>query len=107
MSKKKISSALISVYDKTGLEPIIHQLHKNDVSFYSTGGTEKFIKDLGIENIKEHESKILEYGIEKLKKNNSVQIVGEPQNRGSVMCFTMKGIHPHDIATILTKMVLL
>ena len=47
MSKKKISSALISVYDKTGLEPIIDQLHKEGVILYSTGGTEKFIRDLG------------------------------------------------------------
>lgn len=47
MSKKQIFSALISVYDKTGLEPIIHQLHKDGVTFYSTGGTEKFIRDLG------------------------------------------------------------
>ena len=46
MSKKQISSALISVYDKTGLAPIINQLHKEGVTFYSTGGTEKFIRDL-------------------------------------------------------------
>ena len=49
MSKKQISSALISVYDKTGLAPIINQLHKEGVTFYSTGGTEKFIRDLGYE----------------------------------------------------------
>lgn len=51
MSKKQIFSALISVYDKTGLEPIIHQLHKDGVTFYSTGGTEKFIRDLGYDVI--------------------------------------------------------
>ncbi|MFL2883041.1 MAG: aminotransferase class V-fold PLP-dependent enzyme [Pelagibacteraceae bacterium] len=61
----------------------------------------KFIKDLGIENIQNHENEVLEYGIEKLRRNNSVNIVGDPSNRGSVICFTMKGIHPHDIATIL------
>ena len=49
MSKKQISSALISVFDKTGLAPIIHQLNKLGVTFYSTGGTEKFIRDLGYE----------------------------------------------------------
>ena len=49
MSKKKISSALISVYDKTGLTPIIDQLNKGGVKLYSTGGTEKFIRDLGYE----------------------------------------------------------
>ena len=51
MSKKQITSALISVYDKTGLAPIIHQLNKQGVTFYSTGGTEKFIRDLGYEVI--------------------------------------------------------
>ena len=48
MSTKKIASALISVFNKTGLEPIIKALHKNNVTIYSTGGTESFIKDLNI-----------------------------------------------------------
>lgn len=46
--KKTIQSALISVFDKTGLEPIVQQLHQNNVTIYSTGGTETFIKQLGI-----------------------------------------------------------
>jgi phosphoribosylaminoimidazolecarboxamide formyltransferase/IMP cyclohydrolase len=45
---KKITSALISVFDKTGLEPIIKALHQNNVTIYSTGGTETFIKNLDI-----------------------------------------------------------
>jgi cysteine desulfurase / selenocysteine lyase len=60
-----------------------------------------FIEKLGIQNILAHENEIIEYGIEKLKKNNSVNIIGNPKNRGSVISFTIKGIHPHDIATIL------
>ena len=60
-----------------------------------------FIEKLGIKNIAAHENEILEYGFEKLKKNNSINIIGSPKNRGSVLCFTLKGIHPHDIATIL------
>ena len=63
----------------------------------------KFIQELGIKNIQNHENEIMEYGIEKLKKNNSVNIIGDPKDRGSVICFTMKGIHPHDIATILDE----
>jgi len=61
----------------------------------------KFIEKVGIKNILSHENEILEYGIEKLKKNNSIDIIGNPKERGSVLCFTIKGIHPHDIATIL------
>lgn len=51
MEQKKIKSALISVYYKDGLEDIVKELHKNDVTIYSTGGTYKFIHDLGIEPI--------------------------------------------------------
>ena len=60
-----------------------------------------FIEKIGIKNILAHENKIMEYALEKLKKNNSINIMGNPKNRGSVISFTIKGIHPHDIATIL------
>ncbi|GLB48708.1 bifunctional phosphoribosylaminoimidazolecarboxamide formyltransferase/IMP cyclohydrolase [Neptunitalea lumnitzerae] len=45
---KKISSALISVFNKDGLAPIVQKLDELGVTIYSTGGTEKFINDLGI-----------------------------------------------------------
>lgn len=45
---KTIQSALISVFSKEGLEPIVQKLHEQNVILYSTGGTEEFIKNLGI-----------------------------------------------------------
>lgn len=48
MSTRKIQSALISVYHKDNLEPIVRKLNELGVQIYSTGGTEKFIEDLGI-----------------------------------------------------------
>ncbi|WP_394776438.1 bifunctional phosphoribosylaminoimidazolecarboxamide formyltransferase/IMP cyclohydrolase [Flavobacterium sp.] len=45
---KTIQSALISVFSKDGLEPIVRKLHEQNVTLYSTGGTEDFIKNLGI-----------------------------------------------------------
>ena len=45
---KTIQSALISVFSKEGLEPLVRKLHSQNVIFYSTGGTEDFIKSLGI-----------------------------------------------------------
>ena len=47
-NEKTIKSALISVFSKNGLEPIVKELNKQGVTIYSTGGTEKFINDLGI-----------------------------------------------------------
>ena len=46
--KKRIKSALISVYDKDGLEPIIRHLHRYGVVIYSTGGTQEFIEKLKV-----------------------------------------------------------
>jgi len=48
MSQLAISSALISVYHKTGLESIIKKLDELDVRIYSTGGTQKYIEELGV-----------------------------------------------------------
>ena len=45
---KTIKSALISVFSKDGLEPIVRKLHEQNVIIYSTGGTEEFINNLGI-----------------------------------------------------------
>lgn len=47
-TSKKIKSALISVFDKTGLAPIVQELHKNNVTIYSTGGTQSFIEEMNI-----------------------------------------------------------
>lgn len=46
--QKKIQSALISVFNKEGLAPLVQLLNEQNVKIYSTGGTQKFIEDLGI-----------------------------------------------------------
>ncbi len=48
MSRIKIQSALISVFYKDGLEPLVRELHRHGVRLYSTGGTQSFIEQLGI-----------------------------------------------------------
>ena len=59
--EKKIKSALISVFSKEGLEQLISLLNKNEVEIYSTGGTQKYIENLGfevvpVENLTEYPS---------------------------------------------------
>jgi len=49
MSTKKATSALISVFHKDGLEPIVRKFEELGITIYSTGGTEKFIRELGVE----------------------------------------------------------
>jgi cysteine desulfurase / selenocysteine lyase len=97
---------------------MINEVKKDDITFagsptkFEAGTTQtaevvsfaesiNFIEKLGIKNIASHENEVLQYGLETLRKNNSINIIGNPKNRGSVLCFTLKDIHPHDIATIL------
>ena len=48
MEPKKIRSALISVFHKEGIEPIVRELHELGVHLYSTGGTQRAIESMGL-----------------------------------------------------------
>ena len=61
----------------------------------------KLIEKIGLDKISENENDVLEYGIDKIRKNNSINLIGDPKSKASVISFTLKGIHPHDVATIL------
>jgi cysteine desulfurase/selenocysteine lyase len=63
----------------------------------------KFMDAIGIENLVNHERELTNYALEKLKTINSVNVVGNPKNKAGVISFTIKGVHPHDIATILDE----
>ena len=60
-----------------------------------------YINDIGIENIAEHEAKLLEYATEKINKIEGVKIIGNAKNKASVLSFVINEIHPHDIGTIM------
>ena len=60
-----------------------------------------YINDIGIENIAEHESNLLEYATEKINEIDGVRIIGNARNKASVLSFVINKIHPHDIGTIM------
>ena len=99
---------------------MIGEVKKNDISYgdlpnkYEAGTMAtaqviafeesiKFLNKLGMQNIIKHEKELMEYGRETLMRNNSVKLIGNPKNQGAVLSFTIEGIHPHDIATILDE----
>ena len=63
----------------------------------------KFLEKIGINKVIQHEKELMDYGQEILRKNNSVKLVGNPKEKGAILSFTIEGIHPHDIATILDE----
>jgi phosphoribosylaminoimidazolecarboxamide formyltransferase/IMP cyclohydrolase len=81
MQDKTIKSALISVYHKVGLEPILKRLEALDVIIYSTGGTQEYIEQLGI----------------------PVQAVEDLTNYPSILDGRVKTLHPKVFGGILAK----
>ena len=70
MKEIKIKSALISVFNKDGLEPLIKELDSQGVIIYSTGGTQKFINDL--ENKILHDANLYKHTWFSQKSINSI-----------------------------------
>ena len=72
------------------------------------GAAVDYLSNLGMDNVREHEKKLIAYGLEKMKKleeEGLVTIYG-PKNadeRGGVLTFNVTGVHAHDAAQVLDK----
>ena len=60
-----------------------------------------YITNLGIKNIVKHETELLEYATEQISKINGVKIIGNAENKASVLSFVIENVHPHDVGTIM------
>lgn len=61
----------------------------------------EFIKHHGKANIREHEDKLLKYATEQLKAIDGLKIIGDVENKVSVISFIIDGVHPQDLAILL------
>jgi cysteine desulfurase/selenocysteine lyase len=62
-----------------------------------------YIEGIGREVILQHEGALTGYGVDKLSRMPGVNLVGAGQRRLAILSFTVDGIHPHDVATILDQ----
>ncbi len=62
-----------------------------------------FIDHLKIKNIVSHEHSLTEYALDKIKKFNDIEFVGNPSEEASLFSFNIKGIHPHDVSTVFDQ----
>jgi cysteine desulfurase/selenocysteine lyase len=68
------------------------------------GAAVDFLSALGMEAVHQHEVALITYAIARLSEVPGLKIYGpRPANRGGVVPFTLEGIHPHDIASILDE----
>jgi cysteine desulfurase/selenocysteine lyase len=56
-----------------------------------------------VDRIAAHEHDLLTYATDAISQLKGVRIVGTARNKGAVLSFTLQGVHPHDIGTILNE----
>jgi cysteine desulfurase/selenocysteine lyase len=63
-----------------------------------------YMNSIGIDNIEAYEHELLAYATEQIKQIEGVRIIGEAQNKASVLSFVVDGTHPSDIGMIIDKL---
>lgn len=64
----------------------------------------KYVSNIGIDNIAAYEHELLMYATEKLREIVGMRIIGNAQNKSSVISFLVNDIHPYDIGMLLDKL---
>jgi len=62
-----------------------------------------YVSSLGLQNIAAHEQDLLQYATSRLSEIDGLRIIGTAAEKASVISFTLEGVHPHDIGTILDQ----
>ena len=72
---------------------------------HGLGAAIDYLESVGMEHVRAHERKLTEYAFERLEGLEGLTIYGprDPEKRSGVMSFDYRGIHPHDLATLLGR----
>ncbi len=62
-----------------------------------------YMRSLGIENIEAHEDNLLSYATERLSAIPGLRVIGTAREKAAVLSFTLEGVHPHDVGTVLDR----
>lgn len=61
----------------------------------------QYVQDIGFDNIIDYENHLLNYATEQLLQIDGLKIIGTAKHKASVLSFSLRDIHPHDIGTLL------
>ncbi len=65
------------------------------------GAAINYLMNIGLDKVHSHEQSLLHYALNALEQNEDVTLYGNPPERGAVIPFNLKNIHPHDLAKFL------
>lgn len=65
------------------------------------GAAIDYLSNIGMESVRSWENELLSYATEKLSQIPSLEIIGRAEQKGAILSFTVEGVHPLDIATLM------
>ena len=93
-------------FEKTTYNRVPHKFEAgtpNIAGVIGLGAAIDYVSELGLERIAAHENRLLAYALEKVASVPGVRFLGAPRERASIVSFSMDGVHPHDMGTILDQ----
>ena len=94
----------VVTFEKTTFAPLPNKFEAgtpNIAGVIAFGTAMKWVEEIGFETIVAHEDALLQYAMEKLAEIPEVRVIGTAKEKAGVISFVVKGIHPHDIGTLL------
>jgi len=91
-------------FDETTYNELPHKFEAgtpNISGAIGLGAAVKFLEDTGLDAIAHHEKKLLDYATEQMQQVEGLTIIGQAEHKGPVIAFTLDGVHPNDIGTII------
>ncbi len=98
---------IVSVtFEKTTYNTIPHKFEAGTppiAAAIGLGAAVDYLSEIGLDAIAAHEHELLNYATEQVNNLPGVRIIGTAKNKAAVLSFTVDGVHPHDIGTLLNQ----
>jgi cysteine desulfurase/selenocysteine lyase len=93
-------------FEKTTYNTIPHKFEAGTppiAAAIGLGAAVGYLSAIGMDAIATHELDLLNYATEQMTRMPGVRIIGTAKNKASVISFTVDGVHPHDVGTLLNQ----
>jgi cysteine desulfurase/selenocysteine lyase len=93
-------------FEKTTYNAIPHKFEAGTppiAAAIGLGAAVEYLEGVGLDRIAAHEHDLLTYATDAFTQLKGVRIVGTARNKAAVLSFTLQGVHPHDVGTILNE----
>jgi cysteine desulfurase / selenocysteine lyase len=93
-------------FEKTTYNVIPHKFEAGTppiAAAITLGAAVDYLTEIGVDRAGAHETDLLDCATEQLNRLPGVRIVGTAENKAAVLSFTVDGVHPHDVGTLLNE----